>query len=118
MNLINIIIPVCSILFLAVGADKFGIFIDPPCSLMGEIPILLWHGIGILQMAAGILIWFSTYRKYITGFFLIFILVFSTVHISQNTFDIGGALFMATLLGLLVWNPRFINGNIKSAIFK
>jgi len=25
--------------------------------------------------------------------------------------DVGGALFMATLLGLLTWNPKFLGDN-------
>jgi len=31
------------------------------------------------------------------------------VHLTHGTSDIGGAGFMAVLLGVLVWNPSFIN---------
>ncbi len=110
MNITNIIVGLCSVLFLMVGADKFGAFLDPPCSMMNEIPELIWHGLGVLQILAGILIWLPTYRKYIAGFFFIFMLAFTAVHLIQGTSDVGGAIFMAILLGLLVWNPKFIQG--------
>jgi len=94
-----------------VGADKFFSFLEPPCSLMGSIPTVIWNVLGVLQIAAGILIWLPKYRKYVAGFFMVFMLVFTVVHLMQNTFDFGGAAFMAVLLGLLVWNPSFLRGN-------
>lgn len=109
MRIINIIIAICSILFLMIGADKFMSFLEPPCSLEDTIPALIWKTLGALQIASGILIWLPKYRKYVAGFFFVFMLVFTAVHLVNNTYDIGGSLFMAFLLGLLVWNPIFLN---------
>jgi len=78
---------------------------------MNYFPSAVWYLIGVLQMICGIFIWMPRFRKYVVGFFFIFMLIFTIVHISQNTTDVGGSIFMAILLGLLVWNPSFINKN-------
>lgn len=110
MNLSNIIAGMCSALFLMVGADKFLAFLEPPCSLMGNISPIVWKLIGVLQILAAVLIILPKYRKPVAGFFCVFMIVFSIVHLTQNTSDIGGSAFMAVLLGILVWNPSFIRG--------
>jgi len=93
-----------------VGLDKFLAFLEPPCSLMGSIPSLVWQLLGVMQITAGIFIWLPKFRKYVVGFFFVFMLAISSVHLIQGTKDIGGSLFMAILLGLLVWNPSFLGG--------
>lgn len=113
MNIKNAIIAICSILFLMIGIDKFFHFMEPPCSLMSNISPVIWKLLGILQLAAGILLWLPRFRKYVAGFFMVFMVVFIIVHLTEGTYDIGGALFMAVLLGLLVWNPAFIRGKSK-----
>jgi len=35
---------------------------------------------------------------------------FTLYHLVNNTFDIGGSVFMAVILAVIVWNPRFIRG--------
>ena len=109
MNLSNIIAGICSLMFFMIGADKFFAFLEPPCSLMNEISPIIWKGLGALQLIAGVLIMIPKYRKPVVGFFFIFMLVFSVIHLTQGTKDVGGALFMATLLGLLIWNPSFLD---------
>lgn len=110
MNIRNVIIAIISLLFFMIGSDKFLSFLEPPCSLMNNIPPTAWKTLGVLQLAAGILIWLPKFRKHIIGFFFVFMLVFSTIHLINNTYDVGGAAFMAILLGLLVWNPVFLKG--------
>lgn len=110
MNVGNIITFVCSILFLSIGADKFFNFLEPPCSMMEFINPMIWKSLGVLQIVSGILIWFPKFKKYIVGFFAIFMFVFTAVHLIQGTSDIGGAAFMGVLLALLAWNPKFIQG--------
>lgn len=113
MSIRNIIITICSLLFLMIGADKFLFYLKPPCSLSESLPLIVWQVIGILQIAAGILILIPKYRKYTVGFFFVFMVVFTIIHLTQNTYDIGGSTFMAVLLGLLVWDPSFIRGKSK-----
>jgi len=114
MNIIiNIIVAICSLLFFMIGADKFLLFLEPPCSLMSTIPPTLWKFFGVLQLAAGILIWFPKFRRYVAGFFMVFMLVFTIYHLVENTYDIGGSTFMAVMLGLLVWNPSFLRNKNK-----
>ncbi len=113
MNATNIITAICSLFFLMIGVDKFFPFMEPSCSLMDNIPGTLWKIFGIIELVAGILIWLPTYRKYIAGFFFVFMLVFTVIHIVTGTYDIGGSVFMAILLGLLVWNPTFLQGKGK-----
>lgn len=96
-----------------VGADKFLDFLEPPCSLMNNISPIVWKGIGILQIAGGILLWFPKFKRYVAGFFFLFMLTFTAYHLIENTYDIGGSSFMAILLGLLLWNPDFLNGKKK-----
>jgi len=108
MNLKNVIIAICSLLFLMVGLDKFLLFLEPPCSLMNNIPPTIWKLFGVLQIAGGILIWLPKFRKYVAGFFVVFMLTFTIYHLVENTYDIGGSASMAALLALLVWDPNFL----------
>lgn len=110
MNISKILIAICSIFFLMIGADKFFSFLDPACSLEDKIPTVVWSVLGVLQLISGVLIWFPKFTKYVAGFFAVFMLVFTIVHLTQNTYDIGGSAFMGVLLGLLAWNPSFIQG--------
>jgi uncharacterized membrane protein YphA (DoxX/SURF4 family) len=96
-----------------IGLDKFFPFMEPPCSLTSNIAPSIWKVLGILQLAGGVLIWFPKIRKYVAGFFIIFMLVFSIYHIMEQTYDIGGAISMAIMLGVLVWNPSFLSGKKK-----
>lgn len=113
MTVSNILIAVCSFFFFMIGADKFFAFLEPACSLADSIPTAVWNILGVLQLIAGFLIWLPKYRRYIVGFFFVFMIFFTVVHLTQNTTDVGGAVFMAVLLGLLVWNPPFIRGKKK-----
>ncbi len=81
---------------------------EPPCTMMASIQPTIWKAIGVLQIAGGILIWLPKYRKYVAGFFVVFMLSFTMIHLVNNTYDVGGAVFMAVLLGLLLWNPGFL----------
>ena len=110
MNISNIVTAICSILFLSIGVDKFLNFLEPPCSMMNSVSPIIWKSLGVLQVVSGILIWLPKYRKYVAGFFAVFMLVFTIIHLVNNTYDIGRAAFMAVVLGLLAWNPRFIRG--------
>ncbi len=113
MNIRLILIAVCSLLLLMVGADKFLNFLDPPCSLMNTISPSVWKALGVIQLAGGIFIWFSKFRKFVAGFFVAFMLFFTIYHLTQSTYDVGGSSFIAVLLGFLIWDPRFIRGKIK-----
>lgn len=108
MNLMKILVGICSLMFFMIGADKFFSFLQPPCSLQDSIPSSVWMILGVLQLAAGILIWLPKFRKGVAGFFFIFMLVFTVVHFTQGTTDVGGAAFMATLLGVITLNPTFL----------
>ena len=110
MSVKKIIIAICSLLFIMIGLDKFLAFLEPPCSLIDNIPVVIWKVLGALQIIAAVLIWLPKYRPFIAGFFAVFMIVFSIVHLTQGTHDIGGAAFMAVLLGILVWDPNFIRG--------
>lgn len=115
MNITNILVGICSLMFFMVGADKFLGFLQPPCSMEASISPIVWKLIGVAQIAAGILLWMPKYRKHVAGFFTVFMIVFTLVHLSQNTSDIGGSAFMAVLLGILVWNPSFIRAKAQAS---
>lgn len=108
MSIEKVIIAICSILFLTVGVDKFYAYLEPPCSFADVLPPMLWKIFGVLQLIAGILIWIPRFRKFVVGFFFLFMLTFTIAHLANGTYDIGGAAFMAVALGLLLWNPSFI----------
>lgn len=113
MNLIQVITAVCSLFFLLIGVDKFFPFMEASCSLIDSIPPAIWKFLGVLELAASILIWWPKFRKYVAGFFFVFMLTFIVVHLMADTYDIGGAAFMAVLLGILLWTPRFLGGKGK-----
>jgi len=94
-----------------IGADKFLHFLQPPCSLEDTIPTTAWIILGVSQIAGGILIWIPKLRKLVVGFFVLYMLFFIGLHIGKGTSDIEGAVFMAVLLGILLWNPSFIRAN-------
>ncbi len=108
MNVENILFVLLSLLLIGVGFDKFHPFLEPPCSLEAKMPVLAWKSIGIMQLIIAILVWQKKIRQYLLGFFLVFMLFIIGVHLLTNTYDIGGALCMAGLSGLLVWKPKFI----------
>lgn len=114
MNISNIVAGICSLLFFMIGADKFLMFLEPPCSIMDQISPMVWKGLGVLQVLAGILIWLPKFRRPVAGFFFCFMMFFTFYHIASGTYDIGGAVFMAVLLALLFWNPSFIRAKQKS----
>ncbi len=113
MNISNVLTVICSLLFFMVGADKFLAFLEPPCSLMGGFSPIAWQVLGVLQIASGIFIWMPKFKKYVVGFFAVFMIVFTIVHLTQGTYDVGGAASMAVMLGVLAWNPSFIRGKDK-----
>ncbi|RNC86373.1 MAG: hypothetical protein ED556_08760 [Winogradskyella sp.] len=108
MNILKLLIAICSVLFLLVGFDKFVPLMEPQCSLKGQISPILWRLLGGLQLAAGILIWSSKLRKYVAGFFIPVLIFFTAYHLKADTYDIGGSIFMAILLGIILWNPEFL----------
>lgn len=110
MNITNVLVAICSLMFLMIGADKFMNYLEPPCSMMNSIAPSIWKTLGVLQLAGGILIWLPKFRKYVAGFFCIFMLFFTVVHLINNTYDVGGSAFMAVLLGVIAWNPGFLRG--------
>ncbi len=110
MNLSNLIIGVCSLLLLMVGADKFLNFMEPPCSLMENISTTTWQALGVIQLAGGILLWMPKLRRSIASFFIVFMLFFTIMHLKENTYDIGGSVFMVFLFGIIAWNPSFLSG--------
>ena len=106
----KVIIGFCSLMFVMIGSDKFLGFLQPPCSLESSISPLIWRVLGVFQFMSGVLLWLPKYAQHVAGFWAVFMLVFTTVHVTQGTYDIGGSFFLAVLLGLLVWSPKFIAG--------
>lgn len=95
-------------MLLIIGIDKFFPFMDPPCSLENTISPIIWKTLGALQILGAFLICLPKWRKPVAGFFIIFMLIFTTYHISQSTYDIGGSIFMAIQFGIIYWNPSFL----------
>lgn len=110
MNLKTIITGICTLLFLMIGFDKLLSFLKPPCSLESSVPVIAWKLFGAIQILAAILIWLPKYRRPVLIFFFAFMVIFTIVHLVNGTYDIGGSVFMAILLGLLIWDPIFLSG--------
>jgi len=109
MNLNRIITGLVSVLLLMIGLDKFFPFLEP-CTLLADIPPSIWNVLGVIQLVSAILIWKPQFKKPIAGFLIAFMLFFIIKHLIGGTYDIGGAVFMAALCGLLLWNPGFMRG--------
>lgn len=110
MNLEKIIVGIVSLLLLMIGIDKFLGFLEPPCTLMEDIPSGIWMAIGVVQVLAAILIWQPKFRRTIAGVFVALMIFFIVKHLMSNTTDIGGAAFMGILCALLLWSPGFLRG--------
>lgn len=82
---------------------------ESSCSMMNRVSPTLWKELGTLQIVGGILIWMPRFRKYVAVILIIIKLFFTIFHLANNTYDVGGSLFMAALLGLLIWNPGFMH---------
>ena len=80
---------------------------------MSKVSPILWKTIGGIQIVAGILIWSAKIRKYIAGFMLAILIYFTLYHIIEKTSDIGGSIFMALLLAIIVWNPSALRKKIQ-----
>lgn len=107
--LMNIFKVIASLLFLMLGADKFLHFLEPPCSLEQNISQNVWIVIGYIYFGATGLIWHPRFGKQVAAFFAVLMLFFVVYHLVNNTYDIGGALLMAVLLGFIAWNPSFLS---------
>ncbi len=110
MNIYKVLIAIASLMFFMIGFDKFFGFLQPPCSLESNIPTQIWIMLGAMQLAAGVIMWLPKYRRPVAIFFTIFMTVFTIVHLVHGTYDIGGSVFMAVLLGLIAWEPKFLKG--------
>jgi len=108
MNLMNILVAGISLMFITLSVDKFFPFMEPPCTLMDTFNPMIWKMLGVATLIGGILLWIPKFRRATAGFFIIYMLGFSVYHLVSNTYDIGGAVFMAFLLGIVVWNPSFM----------
>lgn len=113
MNLQNILVAIISLLFITLAVDKFLPFMEPPCTLMDSIDPNIWKMLGVTTFVGGILIWIPKFRKYVAGFFIVYMLFFTGIHLASNTYDVGGAVFTAAILGLLFWNPSFLGDKNK-----
>ncbi len=107
MTFDKIITAVFSLLMFMIGVDKFMAFLTP-CNIMASIPTTLWHIIGVLQIAAAFLIWLPRFRKIVAGFFLCLMIYFIVRHLMEGTYDIGGAVFLGLICGLLLRNGKTI----------
>lgn len=108
MNIPNILAGLFSAMLLMVGADKFLNFLQPPCSLMDTLNPTIWKVLGVIQIIGAILTWLPKYRKTVAFFFLGFMTFFTVYHLINETYDIGGSVFMMVLSGLIAFNPGFL----------
>ncbi len=113
MNLEKIVVGIVSLLLLMIGVDKFLGFLEPPCTVMEDIPVGIWKAIGVVQVIAAFLIWQPKFRRSIAGIFLALMIFFIVKHLMSDTTDIGGAVFMGVLCALLLWSPSFLRGKTK-----
>lgn len=104
----KIVTGILSVLLIMVGADKFLAFLTPPCSLMTDVPPLLWKFIGVVQILSAILVWNPKFRKNIAWLLLGLMVYFSVRHLAEGTSDIGGAVFLGVICILMIWSPGFL----------
>jgi len=99
---------ITSLMFFVLAADKFLHFLKPPCSLEETFSQNVWMMIGYVYIAAASLLWHKKIGKRVAIIFAVVMIAFSIWHLVNDTYDIGGALFMALLLGLIAWKPEFL----------
>ena len=109
ISLSKLITAICSVLLLLIGIDKLYKFMEPECSMMENIDPTLWKTLGLIQILGGILICLPKWRRPVATLFIVLMLFFTFYHLSNQTYDVGGSIFMIFMLGYLIWKP--INGN-------
>jgi len=108
----KILLGLFTLLMLMLGVDKF-YPIAEPCSVLMEWSPTALKVLGVIQILRGVLIWFETTRKLVAGFFLGLMIYFIVRHLMTDTYDIGGALFLAGICLLINWNPKFLRSTVE-----
>ncbi len=76
------------------GFDKFFVFIPEACSLMTDGPKNLLYSIGVIEIVLGLFLFFGKFIKPILILVILLMLWAIYAHISVDTTDYGGAIFM------------------------
>jgi len=104
MNINKVIVAIFSLLLIMVGIDKFFPYL-PPCSLLADVNPMVWRGVGVLQLTAGLLVWNKKFSKPIALIMLGVMIYFIIRHLVDKSLDIGGAAFMAVLAINIIADP-------------
>lgn len=104
MYINQIITGLFSIMLLMIGLDKFLVFLEQ-CSLFSSINPTTLKVIGITQILMGISVWNVKWRSSVAWLILGLMVYFIIRHIVEGTYDIGGAVFMALISILIIWDP-------------
>lgn len=91
-----------TIIFIAInllilGVDKFFQFIPLSCTLMIDASKSLMYGLGVIEVGLGILLLLGKFTKFILIGVCLLMVWAIVMHLVSETYDIGGAVFLAIL---------------------
>jgi len=82
---------------IVLGFDKFFTFIPETCSLMTDLSKPFSYTIGIIEIMLGVLLFLGRFTKAILIFVILLMVWAIAMHLKAQTYDIGGAIFIAVL---------------------
>ena len=95
---------------LVFGADKFLKF-SHSCSLEQTSNDIVWKIIGVIEIAIGMSLLLNKYVSYFLSLAIVVFTIGIISHLNQNTYDIGGAVFLLIYaIVLLYFNKGIIMG--------
>ena len=79
------------------GIDKFFTFIPAACSLLTEATTSMSYSLGVIEILLGILLFAGKFTKTILIFVVLLMISAIIMHLMNDTYDIGAAIFMAII---------------------
>lgn len=100
-------------MLILLGLDKFFAFIPESCSLLIDIDYNIKITIGIVEIILGLCLFTRKFTRSILIFVVILMLLAVYSHIQSNTYDIGGALFLAIISLVAIFTTSKISSKAK-----
>jgi len=83
---------------LVLGMDKFFLFIPDSCTLLVDAPKSMLYTLGVIEVVLGILLCLGKYTRTILVAILVLMISAIVMHMVNDTYDIGGAVFLILLV--------------------
>ena len=100
-----------SINLFILGLDKFLKLMPLSCTLLTDASESLMYGLGVIEILLAVLLFLGKFTKTILVVVVLFMVWAIVMHLMADTYDIGGAVFLAVLSTVLLVLPKSINND-------